>query len=93
MTKEMQTTKTRAQTIRRQLEGVVVGDSKDKTIQVVVKRVTMHPKYRKQYVQSKKYAVHDPKNQAKAGDTVVFAACRPISKTKKWRWVRVLRPA
>lgn len=75
----------------RQFEGEVVGGPKDKTIKVLVKTIKTHPKYKKQFFSFKKYAVHDEKMEAKAGDRVVFAECRPISKTKHCRLTRVIK--
>jgi len=69
----------------RKLEGVVISEKMDKAAVVKVDRSVIHPKYHKRYVQSKKYHCHDEKNQYKAGDKVVFAECRPYSKTKRWR--------
>ena len=57
----------------------------DKTIVVKVDILKKHPRYKKRYISSKKYKVHDEKNEYQAGDLVVFEACRPISKDKKWR--------
>ncbi len=71
--------------IDRIFKGVVVSDKMDKTIVVRVDRTKTHPKYKKRYTVSKKYKVHDEKNKYKAGDKVVFIACRPFSKDKKWR--------
>ena len=75
----------------RQFKGVVVSDIENKTIHVSVKSIKMNLKYQKQYTTSKKYAVHDEKNAAKIGDAVIFEECRPLSKTKKWRLVSVLK--
>ncbi len=80
-------------TIRREFEGVVMSEREDKTIHVLVKTTNTHPKYRKQYTTSKQYAVHDEKNDAHVGDVVVFCECRPLSKTKRWRLVRVAKRA
>lgn len=74
----------------RRFEGVVTSATEDKTVHVLVKTVKMHAKYKKQYFVSKKYAVHDEKNQATVGDTVVFEECRPLSKTKRWRVTQVV---
>jgi len=74
--------------IRRQFEGEVVSVGEDKTIHVLVKSIKMHPKYKKQYTTSKKYAVHDEKNEAKLGDKIVFEECRPLSKIKRWRLIK-----
>ena len=70
---------------RRMFSGRVVSDKMDKTIVVKVDRVKVHPKYQKRYQVSKKYKVHDEKNQFKQGDLVSFAECRPFSKEKRWR--------
>lgn len=70
---------------RRRLEGVVTSDKMAKTIVVKVDRSKSHPKYRKQYQESKKYKVHDEKNQFHVGDKVVFEETKPISRDKRWR--------
>jgi small subunit ribosomal protein S17 len=57
----------------------------DKTIVVTVETVKIHPKYKKRYSESKRYKVHDEKNQYKEGDKVSFVECRPLSKDKRWR--------
>ncbi|MFA4833909.1 MAG: 30S ribosomal protein S17 [Patescibacteria group bacterium] len=71
--------------IRRKFSGVVVSDKMDKTIVVRIDRSKKNQKYGKRYIASKKYKVHDEKNQYKEGDKVVFVECRPISKDKRWR--------
>ena len=71
--------------IKRKFEGVVVSDKMDKTIMVRVDRVRKHSKYKKRYTVSKKYKVHDEKNQFGEGDLVKFQECRPLSKGKRWR--------
>jgi len=77
----------------RTFSGVVLSSKENQTIHVSVKTIKMHLKYKKQYTTSKKYAVHDEKNEAKEGDTVAFVECRPLSKTKRWRLTRILRKA
>lgn len=71
--------------IKKSFDGVVVSDKMDKTIVVKVDRVKQDPKYGKRFTVSKKYKVHDEKNQFKTGDKVVFIECRPLSKDKRWR--------
>lgn len=73
--------------------GVVISDKRDKTCTVVVAYQNRHPKYGKYIRQSSKFHVDDPKNLAKVGDRVEIANCRPISKTKSWRLVRVVEEA
>lgn len=77
-------------TLKRQFTGEVVSAKEQKTIHVSVKTIKMNAKYRKQYSTAKKYAVHDEKGIAKIGDTILFEECRPLSKTKRWRVVKVL---
>ena len=69
----------------RKFKGIVVSDAMDKSIVVQVDALKMHDKYKKQYKTSSRYTVHDEKNQYKVGDVVMFAECRPLSKTKRWR--------
>ena len=76
------------QKINRKLNGIVVGSKTDKTIVVKVERKKWNTKYKKQYKESKKYSVHDEKNECKEGDIVTFIQCRPLSKTKRWRLVK-----
>jgi len=86
-TKKMTTAK---KALHRQFNGVVVSVVENKTIHVLVKSIKIHPKYKKQYMTSKKYAVHDENNIAKLEDKVVFEECRPLSKTKKWRLIKIV---
>ena len=72
-------------TKKRELVGTVVSDKMQKTIVVKVDRVKTHPKYGKQYIMSKRYKVHDEKNEYKVGDKISFVECRPYSKDKCWR--------
>ncbi|MEA2088800.1 MAG: 30S ribosomal protein S17 [Patescibacteria group bacterium] len=72
-------------TIKRIFNGVVMSDKMEKTIVVKVDRTKIHPKYKKRYVVSKRYKVHDAKNRFKEGDKVAFVECRPLSKDKRWR--------
>ena len=67
------------------LTGVVTSDVADKTIAVVVTSRETHPIYGKQYSVSRKYLVHDEKNEAKIGDKVEFVETRPISKRKSFK--------
>ena len=76
-----------AETIKRKFNGVVVSDKMDKTRVVSVESVKIHPRYKKRYNVSKKFKVHDEKNQYKAGDKVEFQECRPLSKDKRWRMI------
>jgi small subunit ribosomal protein S17 len=70
--------------------GVVTSDKRDKTRTVAIEFQYRHPKYGKYLKRQTKFQVHDEKNVSKAGDRVEIANCRPISKTKSWRLVRVV---
>ena len=66
----------------KQMGGVVVSTSGNKTASVSVSRSLAHPVYKKRFTRSRKFAVHDENNEAQVGDVVTFAPCRPMSKTK-----------
>ncbi len=70
--------------------GIVTSDLTDKTIVISVTSRQTHPVYGKQYSVTRKYVAHDEANQAKKGDRVEIAECRPISKTKSWTLSRVI---
>lgn len=75
---------------RRVIEGTVTSDLMDKTITIEVERTYKHAKYGKFVRKAEKYHAHDEKGEAKKGDRVEVMACRPYSKTKRWRLVRVV---
>jgi small subunit ribosomal protein S17 len=77
--------------LNRTLSGKVVSDKMDKTITVLVERKVRHPLYGKIMVRSKKYHVHDETNEFHTGDMVVIEECRPLSKTKAWRVVKLMQ--
>jgi small subunit ribosomal protein S17 len=70
--------------------GVVDTDRRDKTRRVVVNYQDKHPKYGKYIRKRTVLHVHDENNESKAGDLVEVAPCRPISKTKSWKLVRIV---
>ncbi|MBR2587246.1 30S ribosomal protein S17 [Candidatus Saccharibacteria bacterium] len=72
------------------LIGIVSSDKRDKSITVSIENRETHPLYRKQYTKTRKYTAHDEKNEAKLGDKVEIAPCRPLSKTKSFKLVKVL---
>jgi small subunit ribosomal protein S17 len=73
------------------LMGTVTSDKMDKTITVEVERTTTHPVYKRVIKKKKKYKAHDEENRAKTGDAVIIAATRPLSKTKRWRLLEVIK--
>ena len=70
--------------------GVVTAGPKHKTIVVRSSRLVQHPVYHRYIRKTTVYKVHDETDQARPGDMVEIMECRPISKTKHWRLVRVL---
>ena len=84
---------TEARNTRKERVGVVTSDAMDKTVVVQSERRIAHPVYGKVIRRSKKYYVHDEKNEAKKGDKVRIAETRPMSKTKNWRLVEVVARA
>ena len=80
---EATTTATRGH--RKSRQGVVVSDRMAKTIVVQIEKMVMHPVYKKYVRQREKYKVHDERNEASVGDTVLIEECRPQSQHKHWR--------
>ena len=78
---------------KHELVGKVVSDKADKTITVLVETYKNDPIYHKRVKYSKKYAVHDEKNEAKVGDRVRIAETRPLSKNKHFRLVEIIEKA
>lgn len=76
---------------RRVRQGVVVSDARDKTIKVTNSFSKPHPKYGKIIKRSTTLHAHDANNEARVGDLVEVMACRPISKQKSWRLVRIVK--
>ena len=70
---------------KRIIRGKIVKKSGDKTASLLVERKVMHPKYHKIVKRSKKYLVHDEKNEITVGDFVAAIECPPVSKTKFFR--------
>lgn len=77
----------------RTVMGRVVSDKMDKTITVYVERMVAHPIYGKYVKRSSKLHAHDENNECKMGDTVSIEECRPLSKSKSWRLVKILERA
>jgi small subunit ribosomal protein S17 len=76
---------------KREIQGIVVKKSGDKTVSLLVERKVLHPRYHKIVKRFKKYLVHDEKNDINVGDTVTAIECRPLSKTKCFRLLEILK--
>jgi len=73
--------------------GKVVSNKMDKTIAVAFERRIKHPIYGKFIKRTSKIRVHDEANECNEGDTILIEACRPMSKTKSWKLVKVVEKA
>lgn len=73
--------------------GVVVSDKGEKTVTVLVRRLVQHRTYGKYISCSTRCRTHDEGNEARAGDRVEIMETRPLSKTKRWRLVKILTRA
>ncbi|MEG0283705.1 MAG: 30S ribosomal protein S17 [Erysipelotrichales bacterium] len=78
---------------RKMYTGKVTSDKMDKTITVVVESYKVNPLYKKRVKYTKKYKAHDEENVAKIGDTVTIMETRPLSATKRFRLVEVVKEA
>ncbi len=85
MTEEVKATRT--------MSGRVVSNKMDKTITVLIERRVQHPMYGKFLRRSSKIHAHDQNNECGEGDTVEIEQCRPLSKTKAWRLVKIIERA
>ena len=77
----------------RTVSGRVISNKMAKTVTVLVERRIRHPLYRKFISRRTKVHAHDENNQCKNGDLVLVQECRPLSRTKTWRLVKVLEAA
>ena len=78
---------------RRTLVGIVTRDKTAKTRRVEVARRVQHAKYGKFIKERTVCYVHDETNESHLGDTVEIAECRPLSKTKRWALVKIVKKA
>ena len=69
--------------------GLVVSSKRDKTITVMVERKVKHPLYKKILRRSSKLQAHDQDNTCNEGDLVTIQECRPLSKTKSWKLLKI----
>ena len=79
--------------LRKERIGVVTSDKMTKSIVVSETKKVKHPMYGKFVLKTKKYIVHDEKNESKNGDVVRIMETRPLSKNKCWRLVKIIERA
>ena len=78
---------------RKERVGMVVSNKPDKTVTVSVETLARHPLYKKRVRRSKRFMVHDERNEARVGDTVRIIETRPISARKRWRLANIVSRA
>jgi small subunit ribosomal protein S17 len=78
---------------RKERVGMVVSDKPDKTVTVSVETLVRHPLYKKRVRRSKRFMVHDERNEARVGDTVRIIETRPLSARKRWRLANIVSRA
>ena len=71
----------------------MVASGAEKTITVLVERLVEHRLYKRRYRKSTRFAVHDEQNESRVGDRVQIEECRPLSRTKRFRLLKVLERA
>jgi small subunit ribosomal protein S17 len=76
--------------LRNRVIGMVTSDKVAKTRKVVFEYLARHAKYNKYVKRQTVLHVHDEQNESRVGDQVEVMSCRPISKTKTWRLVRIV---
>ena len=78
---------------RKERVGLVVSDKPEKTVTVSVETLVRHPLYKKRVRRSKRFMVHDERNEARVGDTVRIIETRPLSARKRWRLGNIISRA
>ena len=73
---------------RRQFTGVVASNKQQSTVIIKVDTIKTHPRYKKHYQSSKRYACDWRGDKLELGDKVIFEETRPLSKTKRWRVIK-----
>ena len=79
--------------LRKERVGVVISNKMEKTIVVAVRWKEKHPIYGKFVNKTRKFHVHDEKNECGIGDTVRIMETRPLSKTVRWRLTQIIERA
>ena len=75
---------------KKTMTGVVISNKMDKTLVVKVERRFSHPVFKKVVKTTKKYKVHDEKNECVQGDFIRIQETRPLSKEKRWRLLGII---
>jgi small subunit ribosomal protein S17 len=76
---------------KREITGTVIKRAGDKSATVLVERKVLHPRYHKTVKRFKKYIIHDEANTLNVGDVVSAVECRPLSKSKSFRLLNIVK--
>jgi small subunit ribosomal protein S17 len=79
--------------MKKQKQGKVISDKMQSTVIVETISLVSHPMYKKTLKRKSKFVAHSPDNKAKVGDTVRIVETRPLSKTKRWKVVEIIKAA
>jgi small subunit ribosomal protein S17 len=93
MSKQDKAAEATAEKTSRTITGKVVSNKMQKTITVVVERFEPHPRYGKYMRRTTRLLAHDENNESREGDVVAIEQCRPLSRHKSFRLVRVISRA
>lgn len=78
---------------KRTVQGLVTSSAGDKSATIMIERRIKHPIYGKFIKRSTKLHIHDEANECNKGDTIMVEECRPMSKTKSWKLVKIVEKA
>ncbi len=78
---------------KRTVQGLVTSSAGDKSATIMIERRIKHPMYGKFIKRSTKLHIHDEANECNKGDTILVEECRPMSKTKSWKLVKIVEKA
>ena len=84
---------TEERALRKTRVGIVVSNKMDKTVVIAIEDNVKHPVYSKIIKHTLKIHAHDENNECGIGDRVEVMETRPLSKTKRWRVVRIIEKA
>ncbi|WP_343192819.1 30S ribosomal protein S17 [Buchnera aphidicola (Taiwanaphis decaspermi)] len=76
---------------KKTLKGKIISNKMHKTSVVAISRFIKHPIYSKFIKKTTKLHIHDEKNECLKGDIVEICECRPMSKKKSWKLVKILK--
>jgi small subunit ribosomal protein S17 len=90
---EQQTQSAEGTKAAKTLTGKVTSNKMQKSIRVAVERYVPHPRYGKYMRRTTNFIAHDENNECQEGDVVAIEECRPLSRHKSWRLVKIISRA